>query len=54
MIFARLTLAYVVRARRWTFERDRWRGEARDRGHRRRLAAEPDGSGDGQRDPGRF
>ncbi|GAA4039000.1 cation-translocating P-type ATPase [Nonomuraea soli] len=28
LVFARLTLAYVVRARRWTFERGWWRGRA--------------------------
>ncbi|WP_240197283.1 cation transporting ATPase C-terminal domain-containing protein [Nonomuraea lactucae] len=28
LVFARLTLAYVARARRWTFERGWWRGRA--------------------------
>lgn len=116
LVFARLTLAYVVRARRRTFERGWWhgravaaavsatlllqvlvtavpvlgaplalvplpplgwamavaaavltvllcdalrtdgmrRGEARDRGRRRRVTAEPGGSGDGQHEPGRI
>jgi Ca2+-transporting ATPase len=30
------------------------RGEARDRGRRRRVTAEPGGSGDGQHEPGRI